>query len=593
MSLYSSFFIFAIVALVMSRVTSLNIQATASDSTNTTDPHRNDKPVSKPVNKPVSKPERKPANKYPTHKPVHKYPTKKPVYKYPTSKPFCPHPSNRPSKKPTNVPSLSPTSASCECSSVTVEPQFGPSIVACWSGDEFFGVYDVLDTSFSNNYLLQNLVFPSTSNVSNCHKNIYDNISPLTSEGLAYCIDGKCNILYYSNAPHVYSCVSDSSSNSIPSTDIKPVQCPYNLNRKPTCSCQEIRNDFTDSTDVIACWNSTKPDEYFGVYNYSFGNHNSTDYDFSTNRIIKNPDFPYDSVFPTCPDFDLRYDNARPTDLGLAYQIGALPFFVSSVIDDQNIMRFPNCDGDSINSVQWHFQNAAVCPSHFLNPVGPQPKTCSCNKFPALGVGPDVVACWNDLKPDQYIGVYNAADTTFSTNLIQSNPNFPGTTNFASCPVINYDNAHTLSSNGLAYMVGANAYVLLANRLSVISVFKCNGVQSSGGIGPIVPVTCPAIVLKEVVGSLQTSQAEVSQDSKVTIIAVVSIVSIIMLIGVMFILYRKYKSNSNKAKDTEDYTLENFYFSNHDTRVDGYGPSNLMEAERSVQSTADGSVERI
>ena len=602
--------------LIISSVT--NIES-FNNTTNTTDPHRNHnkKPTSKPVYKyPTKKPQykypsSKPQYKYPSSKPQYKYPSTKPQYKYPTYSPSkfpttvlsptklptktpSKSPSKNPSKKPSFAPSLSPTflpsvvptQGTCQCkslSTVGLNPTAGPSIVACFSGDSFFGVYDLQDTSFTNNYLLPNLDFPNPSNISNCHGNMFTNVSPLSSSiGAAYCINGECKILYYfESSVYIYDCTSNSDHEIIPQY-IHDVACPYNLNLQPTCSCQELLNDLLDPTAsaVVVCWNSTKPNMYFGVYEGILNN-----IDFTTNLILKNPKFPNYSPFPVCTStFDGNYTNERPiggVNHGLAYEVGTVPFYVyfDSFNDLGIISRFPNCDFNSQDFGFYFLRNSAVCPSNLLNPVTPLTPTCSCEKYPTNGVGPDIVACWNDLT-NEYFGVYDAADTLFTTNLIQNNPNFPGSSNIPSCPSFTYDNAYPLdSSAGLTYMVGTDAYYI-NSVIGINSVVRCNNQFTIGPVEIPSAVTCPASILKEGKGSLQTtSQTELNQDSKVTIIIVVSIVSTILFAGIMFMLYRKYKSNKTKDS-TEDYTLESFYVGdvNH-----GHCSNNQMEATNSVQ----------
>ena len=75
-----------------------------------------------------------------------------------------------------------------------------------------------------------------------------------------------------------------------------------------SCSCEKITTDGL-GPNVVLCWNSTKPNEYFGIYA-------ATDTSFNTNLILPNPSFPASSTY-SCNGNPTSYDNVHPlTDGG-------------------------------------------------------------------------------------------------------------------------------------------------------------------------------------------------------------------------------------------------------------------------------------
>ena len=182
----------------------------------TVDPHENH--YKKPTSKPVYKyPTKKPTNKYPSNKPIYKYPTKKPIYKYPTVKPICTskNPTNAPTVNPSIIPSVTPTigtSLSCFCETYNTQG-IGPNVTLCYNNstnpNEFYGVYDALDTTFTNNIITPNPNFPGISITPTCFggSSFYDNKNPVSSNGVSWNIASQYYGMSLSNNQFsVYHC---------------------------------------------------------------------------------------------------------------------------------------------------------------------------------------------------------------------------------------------------------------------------------------------------------------------------------------------------------------------------------------------------
>ena len=127
-------------------------------------------------------------------------------------------------------------------------------------------------------------------------------------------------------------------------------------------------------------------------------------------------------------------------------------------------------------------------------------KGCTCNKYSIAGTepSPNVVLCYNNTKPTEYFGVYDATGATpvFGTNLIEPNLNFPLTTNFPAgsgrCSGASYDNARPVTNHGVGYVIGSNSYVIfLGSPDPNLQGFFCNGVGSPALATDLGPVNCP------------------------------------------------------------------------------------------------------
>ena len=76
------------------------------------------------------------------------------------------------------------------------------------------------------------------------------------------------------------------------------------------CSCTHYQ-DLNGGQNIVACWNVTKSNEFYGIYSAS-------DVSFSYNEIINNPNFPGNSTLANCDGHS--YNNAHPFDsYGAAY----------------------------------------------------------------------------------------------------------------------------------------------------------------------------------------------------------------------------------------------------------------------------------
>ena len=108
----------------------------------------------------------------------------------------------------------------------------------------------------------------------------------------------------------------------------------------------------------VLCYNNTKPNEYFGVYT-------SLDILFSTNLIIKNPNFPSNSVVSVCGG---AYDNSQPlTSDGVAFLISIPYIATSKIYDSGSNVKFQICGGLEYVLTD---MGSVTCPNSVLNNEG-------------------------------------------------------------------------------------------------------------------------------------------------------------------------------------------------------------------------------
>ena len=343
------------------------------NSTNTTgDPHYKKKPTNKPLVSPINL--KKPVYNYPTIKPVYKYPTKKPFNsKPPTVKPMYTYPSKRPanrnpstypvSKYPTKMPQVYPTDSP---SSV---PSKGPSSVPSTYPTSSISR---LPTTEPATVIPSNIPTESPSDVPTVVPIVLPTWSPSIDPSFMPSDVPISRLPTTEPTTAMPSNVPSESPSNVPtvvpivlptwSPSIDPSFMPSNVPAVLSCSCNKY-NASGNGPDVVLCWNSTKPNEYFGVYN-------ATDTLFTTNRIIKNPSFPASSdnfhLYGKNIGCSFTYDNVRPlNDNGvlylasndLTYEIGYKDFGqgFNFIID--------SCDAKQERAVD---QGPVACPNNLL-----------------------------------------------------------------------------------------------------------------------------------------------------------------------------------------------------------------------------------
>ena len=135
------------------------------------------------------------------------------------------------------------------------------------------------------------------------------------------------------NPSHLSTIVPSSPPTFGPSA-VPALSCLLPCLTAATCFC----NIFTHSNqvnygpNVILCYNTTKPNMYFGVYNAAEVPI------FKTNLIVPNPTFPTSSKLNVSCGSAGMHDNIAPLDsLGTAYQIGTEYYVIFNEIGDSGL----------------------------------------------------------------------------------------------------------------------------------------------------------------------------------------------------------------------------------------------------------------
>ena len=131
-----------------------------------------------------------------------------------------------------------------------------------------------------------------------------------------------------------------------------PTTEPSSVPFASSCSCDLYKT----GPDIVLCYNSTKPNEYFGVYL-------ADDTTFINNTILKNPNFPGASVTPNCNS--IVFDNKKPiSGNGVGYKLGTS--YYNLYVDGGIIYLIP-CTGGNI---QITYGGSVTCPNSLLNNQG-------------------------------------------------------------------------------------------------------------------------------------------------------------------------------------------------------------------------------
>ena len=438
--------------------------------TNSTDPRKNHKnPTTKPI---VFKyPTKKPIYKYPSHKPFNVIPkkpssvlvkTSKPIYKYPT-------------KKPVVTKTISPTALKAGNAFLTTQTLGNVNVNSLNTTDGILALKRTILLSLNDASLTIDQIAiisiigkqEAINMVKISYKVFFDPITPAaTYNKLTTSLANAINSGYFIdtlkteakqlNAPNMNNVINVSSNIDPLETASPPTLAPTN---------QHTKTPTFQSSVIPTCVPSYKPTQT------------------PTFQPLVIPTF-VPSYKPTVvPSIK---PSVKITSIPSTFMPTDMPTKVPSFVpSDSPFSSFEPSASPTL--VPSHEPSTFGCLLPCLN-VG----TCSCTLFKTSGIGSDVVLC-NQNIANEYFGVYDAAEyPLFGTNLMLSNPSFPGTSALANCNGVTYDNQQPLTSNGVGYTVGSTNYSIsygMPNGYRVTQCGNSGGIYNAHNGGP---VTCPS-----------------------------------------------------------------------------------------------------